>query len=77
MPVAQSSNLQAYEYDPESQTLTVQFLNGAIYTYSGVPQTVADALVQNGGGGTYFHSKIKDQYHTTKLVGAESKRRRR
>jgi hypothetical protein len=39
MPVAQSSHLQNFEYDPESQTLMITFVNGDIYRYSNVPQT--------------------------------------
>lgn len=75
MNVAQSSHLQTYDYEPNSQVLTVQFANGSVYQYSGVPQTVFDTLQQNGGGGTYFWSKIRDQYPATKLVGPEKRRR--
>ena len=72
MGVAQSSHLDRYEYNSETQTLTVEFHNGAVYQYAGVPQTVADTFAQNGGSGTFFHAKIRDQYHTTKLTGGES-----
>jgi protein involved in polysaccharide export with SLBB domain len=77
MPVSQSSHLQAWEYEPNSQTLTVQFQNSAVYQYSGVPQTVVDAFAQSGGSGTYFHAKINQQYHTTKLTGGDSHKGRR
>jgi hypothetical protein len=69
MPVAQSSHLQSYDYDIESQTLTIQFQNGSIYTYSGVPLTEFNNMVQSGGAGTYFWSKIRNQYPTSKLTG--------
>lgn len=75
MRVAQSSHLQAYDYDPNSETLTVQFVNGAIYQYAGVPLTEFHNLAQSGGGGTYFWTKIRDRYPTTKLFSPEKKRR--
>jgi len=73
MPIAQSSHLQSYEYDPESQTLTVEFQNGTIYQYTGVPQTEFWNMMQNGGGGTYFWSKIRDRYPTTKIFDPRAK----
>jgi excisionase family DNA binding protein len=69
MPVAQSSHLQSYDYDIESQTLTIQFQNGSTYTYSGVPLTEFNNMVQSGGAGTYFWSKIRNNYPTTRLSG--------
>ena len=35
-----SSNIRAIGYDPQSQALELEFLNGGIYQYLGVPQTV-------------------------------------
>lgn len=67
MPVAQSSHLQSYDYDPETQILTVEFVNGTIYQYAGVPQTEYWNLAQNGGSGTYFHSKIRNNYNFQKI----------
>lgn len=67
MRIAQSSHLQSYSYDENTQTLTVQFQNGAIYQYANVPQTEYWNLAQNGGSGTYFHAKIRDNYPTTKI----------
>ena len=77
MRTAQSSHLEAHGYDPETRTLTVRFANGAVYQYAGVPETVADTLVQSGGGGTYFWSKIRGQYPTVKIVEPGSRRRKR
>jgi lysyl-tRNA synthetase class 2 len=68
MPVAQSSHLQNYEYDPNTQTLTVEFQNGAVYNYAGVPVTEYNDMVQSGGAGTYFWAKIRYRYPTTKVV---------
>jgi len=67
MPVAQSSHLQTYNYDPDTQTLTVGFQNGTIYQYDGVPLTEFHNMAQTGGAGTYFWAKIRYQYPTRKI----------
>jgi hypothetical protein len=67
--VAQSSHLQSYEYDPNTQTLTVQFVNGSVYQYDGVPITEFHNMAQSGGAGTYFWAKIRNNYATTKISG--------
>jgi hypothetical protein len=72
--VAQSSHLQRYEYDPNSQVLTIQFVNGAIYQYSGVPITEFYNMAQSGGAGGYFWSKIRDKYPTTKIAEAPKRK---
>ena len=79
MPVAQSSHLQTYEYEPVTQTLTIQFQNGAIYQYAQVPITEFYNMAQSGGTGAYFWAKIRDRYPTTKIVGglANTNNRRR
>jgi len=71
--VAQSSHLQSYEYDPDGQVLTVQFVNGSVYQYGGVPETEFYNMAQSGGAGTYFWTKIRDRYPTTKIVDAPRK----
>ena len=68
MRTAQSSHLQAYDYNPQTQTLTIQFQNGAIYTYDGVPETEYFNLQQAGGAGSYFWAKIRNRYPTQKIV---------
>lgn len=67
MPIAQSSHLQSYDYDPESRTLLITFVTGAIYRYYDVPQTEYWNLVQSGGAGSYFHAKIRNNYSFTKI----------
>ena len=73
----QSRHLNAGDYDPERQTLAIQFVNGAVYTYSRVPQTVADTLFQTGSPGSYFHDKIRSSYPETKMVSGQTKSGRR
>jgi hypothetical protein len=73
MKIAQSSHLQSYDYDPNTQTMTIQFVNGAIYQYAGVPITEFYNMAQSGGAGTYFWTKIRDKYPTQKIVEAPKK----
>ncbi len=58
MPVAQSSHIQHFSYDPESSTLTVEFVNGSVYSYAGVPQAEYDRFAQAGSKGTHLHAYI-------------------
>lgn len=70
MPVAQSSHLQSYDYDPETQTLLVTFVNGDIYRYSNVPASEYYNFAQSGGAGSYFHAKIRMSYPYEKIFDA-------
>ena len=70
MPTAQSHHLQSYEYDQERQTLSVTFVNGAVYMYSGVSLDDYNRLMQSGGSGGTFWSYIRDRYPGQKIVDA-------
>jgi len=73
MPVAQSSHLQSYDYDTNSQTLTVEFTNGTVYQYPGVSLEDFNRLAQSGGGGTAFWAFIRNKYTGAKV--ADTRRR--
>lgn len=62
-----SSNLRSIGYEPDTSTLEVEFNNGRLYQYHGVPQQVYDALMQASSHGSYFNAHIKNSYGTTKL----------
>jgi lysyl-tRNA synthetase class 2 len=57
-----SSNLQAYRYDPETRLLQIRFMSGKSYNYNDVPQDVADGLGTASSPGQYFNSSIKNTY---------------
>lgn len=67
MRISQSSHLQSHSYDAETETLTIQFQNGSIYQYAGVPVNEYFNFCQNSGSGTYFWTKIRNRYPTTKI----------
>ncbi len=57
-----SSNLRSYDYDEESQTLSITFHSGRTYSYGSVPQSVAEGLGTADSPGRYFNSNIKNNF---------------
>lgn len=57
-----SSNISSIGYDPASQTLEIEFHDGSIYQYDGVPQSAYDGLMNAGSHGQYLNQHIKDVY---------------
>ncbi|POA88920.1 KTSC domain-containing protein [Pseudomonas protegens] len=57
-----SSNIAAVGYDEFSQTLEVEFLNGAVYEYYDVPEYVYQELISASSVGGYFAQRIKNVY---------------
>lgn len=57
-----SSNISSIGYDVQTQTLEVEFLNGTIYQYYGVPQNMYDQLMQQGSKGRFLNTYIKNAY---------------
>jgi hypothetical protein len=64
-----SSNISSVGYEPASQVLEVEFTNGSVYSYEGVPPEVHRGLVDAPSVGSAFHSMIRDQYTYTKMGG--------
>lgn len=70
MSIAQSSHLQSYDYDTDSQTLMITFQNGSTYQYNGVTLEDFNKLVRAGGGGTVFWDVIRTKYAAVKIGAA-------
>ena len=58
-----SSNLSSASYDPDEQTLTIEFQSGDAYTYSDVPVETYRGLTLASSPGQYFHRQIKSRYN--------------
>jgi hypothetical protein len=43
-------------------TLEVEFKDGSIYSYAGVPTSVYKALMGAGSLGSYFNAEIRNRY---------------
>ncbi|MDZ7336742.1 MAG: KTSC domain-containing protein [candidate division KSB1 bacterium] len=65
----QSSNLASVGYDPVSSILEIEFHNGGIYQYLGVPQEIYDGLMYAASKGSYFHHYIKEAGYSYAKVG--------
>lgn len=57
-----SSNIASIGYDERSQTLEVEFTNGAIYQYYNVAQPIFDQLTQAASKGQFLAYQIKNVY---------------
>lgn len=62
-----SSNISAIGYDGDNQVLEVEFTNGAVYSYSGVPSGEYEGLMNADSKGKYLHANIKNRYSFMKL----------
>jgi hypothetical protein len=56
-----SSNLSSVGYDAESQTLEIEFHNGGVYQYAGVPEEVYEGLLSADSQGKYFSRQHQEQ----------------
>ncbi len=61
--IANSSTVERFRYDLETQTLEIEFKKGTVYQYFDVPKNVFEAFesqVNSGGSaGQYFNSNIR------------------
>ena len=62
-----SSDIASIGYDEDTQTLEVEFKNGSVYQYSGIPSTEHDGIMNSDSKGKYLHANIKNRYSYVKL----------
>lgn len=62
-----SSNLSSVGYSSSQMVLEIQFNDGAVYQYFGVPQSVYTSLMNASSHGTYFHAYIRNVYRYTRV----------
>lgn len=62
-----SSNIASVGYDPTGQVLEVEFKNGGVFAYQGVPAHEVVNLHGSESVGKYLHSKIKPNYPCSKV----------
>jgi len=58
----ESSNISSIGYDPDSETLEIEFSNGSIYQYYGVPENLYNKIMGASSKGQFLHQYIKNQY---------------
>lgn len=54
-----SSNIASIGYDPVNMVLEIEFLNGAVYQYYDVPQSIYDGLMAADSHGKFFAAYVK------------------
>ncbi len=57
-----SSNLSSGQYDDETHVMTIEFLSGMSYAYSGVPEDVWMALKTAASPGRFMLDHVKNRY---------------
>jgi hypothetical protein len=62
-----SSNLAEVGYDPDLETLEVQFKSGGIYQYFNVPAFMYERLMSADSLGRFFNTEIKGHYPEAKV----------
>lgn len=62
-----SSNIAGIAYASESHTLSVEFHDGSIYEYSGVPENAYSAFLESASPGSFFHRRVKGAYPYQKV----------
>ena len=63
-----SSNVKAVGYDDHTQTLEVEFLNGRVYQYYGVPENMHSQFMRVPSKGKFLLAYIKDQFPFSRVA---------
>lgn len=63
-----STVIRRFDYSPEREELTVEFVTGRRYLYSGVPREEAEAMRAAFAKGVHFNRRIRDRYAFRELV---------
>jgi predicted nuclease of predicted toxin-antitoxin system len=67
--LVESSAISSIGYDPQSQTLDIEFrASGETYRYFEVPDTEYQGLLRADSKGVYLNSRIKPKYRTKKIL---------
>ena len=63
-----SSNIASVGYDAPTETLEVEFRNGYVYQYYGVPDHIHKALMQASSKGKFLYLYIKNGYPYSRVA---------
>lgn len=62
-----SSNISSIGYDEDRNILEIEFNDGAIYQYSGVPEQEYKSLLSASSKGSYLNKHMKGKYRYTQV----------
>ena len=63
----QSSSIASVSYDGATSVLEVEFVNGSVYRYFGVPRSVYEAFLGAESLGRHFNATIRSRYPSIKV----------
>lgn len=63
-----STVIRRFAYSAEAQQLTVEFVTGRRYAYSGVPAEVAEEMQRAFAKGSFFNRRIRNRYPYRELA---------
>jgi len=52
--------MRSVAYDPETETMIIDFHSGGSYRYTGVPEDTAFGLIYAASPGSYFEDNIRN-----------------
>jgi len=62
-----SSNIESIGYDAASKILEVEFKNGGIYQYKGIPQEIYNELMEADSVGSFLSRRIKRMFECERI----------
>lgn len=65
-PVA-SSNIASIGYDPDSETLEIEFTNGSVYQYFNIPYALNERLMAAPSKGQFLNVYIRNGYPYSRI----------
>lgn len=54
--------IKAWAFDREANVMEIEFTNGRVYQYDGVPEFMAKGFELASSKGRFFQSRIVDRY---------------
>ncbi|RQP10566.1 MAG: KTSC domain-containing protein [Chryseobacterium sp.] len=66
-----SSVIRRYHYNPDTETLRIEFVSGAVYDYLCVPRAVYEDFQKWTSRGSFLSRFIKGRYRYMKIRDAE------
>ena len=62
-----SSHIVSVGYDTGQKILEVEFKDGKVYQYLGVPSQIYDQMMDSDSKGTYLHRYVRNKYKFLKV----------
>lgn len=62
-----SSTISRVGYDASSMTMTIEFMNGGIYEYYDIPQSLVQDLLAAPSPGQFLAQNVKGQYRYARV----------